>query len=120
PAVWREDWSRGKPDLVIAMPEEFQVPAAGVVPYKHWIIDTNFKEDKWVRLAQVRPGAPSVVHHVVVYILQEGQKGPLARDGSMSILVGWTPGDLDLDCPPDTALRVPKGASLRFEMHYTP
>jgi peroxiredoxin len=120
PAVWSEDWSRGKPDLVIAMPQEFQVPADGVVPYKSWIIATNFKEDKWVRLAQVRPGAPSVVHHVVVYILQEGQKGPLARDGSMSILVGWAPGDLALDCPPDTALRVPKGASLRFEMHYTP
>jgi hypothetical protein len=38
----------------------------------------------------------------------------------MSILVGWAPGDLGLVCPPDTAMRVPKGASLRFEMHYTP
>jgi hypothetical protein len=120
PAVWPQGWSHGKPDLVIEMPEAFQVPADGVVPYQNWIIPTNFKEDKWVRIAEARPGAAGVVHHVVVYILKEGQKGPVGRDGSMNILVGWAPGDLGLVCPPDTALRVPKGASLRFEMHYTP
>jgi hypothetical protein len=38
----------------------------------------------------------------------------------MSVLVGWAPGDLGLVCPPDTALRIPKGARLRLEMHYTP
>jgi len=120
PAVWPQGWSHGKPDLVIEMPVEFQVPADGVVPYQNWIIPTNFKEDKWVRLAEARPGAAGVVHHLVVYIQKEGQKGPVARDGSISILVGWAPGDLGLICPPDTALRVPKGASLRIEMHYTP
>lgn len=120
PAAWTEGWSHGKPDLVIEMPDTFSVPADGVVPYQNWIIPTNFKDDKWVKIAEARPGAPGVVHHVVVYILKEGQKGPVGRDGSMSILVGWAPGDLGLVCPPDTALRVPKGASLRFEMHYTP
>ena len=60
------------------------------------------------------------MHHVVVYILKRGPAGPGRRDGSLSILVGWAPGDLGLVCPPDTALRVPKGAKLRFEMHYTP
>jgi hypothetical protein len=114
------DWMHGKPDLVIQMPEEFEVPATGVVPYKNWIIPTNFTEDKWVRVAEARPGVAAVVHHVVIYILQEGQKGPVGRDGSLKILVGWAPGDLGLVLPADTALRVPKGASLRFEMHYTP
>jgi hypothetical protein len=120
PITWSKDWVHGKPDLVIDMPEEFHVPANGVVPYKNWIIDTGFKEDRWVRFAEARPGAPGVVHHVVVYIMKEGQKGPVDRDGNLSILVGWAPGDLGLSCPPDTALRVPKGARLRFEMHYTP
>jgi hypothetical protein len=44
----------------------------------------------------------------------------VGRDGSLNILVGWAPGDLGLVLPPDTALRVPKGAKLRLEMHYTP
>jgi thiol-disulfide isomerase/thioredoxin len=120
PARWPDGWAHGKPDLILSMPEEFSVPAEGVLPYKSWIIDTNFAEDKWVRIAEARPGIRSVVHHVVVYILKEGQRGPVNRDGGLSILVGWAPGDLDLVCPPDTALRVPKGARLRFEMHYTP
>jgi len=114
------DWLHGQPDMVISMPEEFHVPADGVLPYKNWIIDTNFKEDKWVRIAEAHPGARGVVHHVVVYILQEGQRGAVGRDGRLAILVGWAPGDLGLVCPPETALRVPKGARLRFEMHYTP
>jgi hypothetical protein len=36
------------------------------------------------------------------------------------VLVGWAPGDLGLVCPPDMALRLPKGCKLLFEMHYTP
>ena len=120
PIDWPNGWVHGKPDLVFTMPEEFEVPADGVVPYKSWIIDTGFTEDKWVQIAEARPGNPSVVHHVVVYILKEGQRGPIDRDGTLSILVGWAPGDLGLVCPPDVALRVPKGAKLRFEMHYTP
>jgi len=120
PIDWPKGWAHGKPDLVISMPEEFEVPAAGVLDYKNWIIETNFTEDRWVQIAEGRPGTPSVVHHIVVYIMREGQKGPIGPDGNLSILVGWAPGDLGLVCPPDTALRVPKGAKLRFEMHYTP
>jgi peroxiredoxin len=120
PVDWPKGWSHGQPDLILSMPEEFEVPADGVLPYKNWIIETNFDEDKWVQVAEARPGSPSVVHHVVVYIMREGQRGPIAADGSLSILVGWAPGDLGLMCPPDTALRIPKGAKLRFEMHYTP
>jgi hypothetical protein len=71
-------------------------------------------------VAEARPGAPGVVHHVVVYILPQGQRQPFLQDGTLSVLVGWAPGDLGLVCPPDTALRIPKGSKLRFELHYTP
>jgi peroxiredoxin len=120
PIAWTNGWAHGKPDLVLSMPEEFQVPADGVVPYKNWIIETNFTEDKWVRIAEGRPGSPEVVHHIVVYIMGAGGRRALRADGNLSILVGWAPGDLGLACPPDTGLRIPKGARLRFEMHYTP
>jgi thiol-disulfide isomerase/thioredoxin len=116
PAEFVQGWVHGKPDMIIEMPEEYQVPADGVVPYKSWMIETKFTEDKWVRIAEGRPGAPGVVHHAVVYIIKKG--GGVA-DG-MSVLVGWAPGDLGLVLPPDTALRIPKEASLKFEMHYTP
>lgn len=120
PIDWPKGWSLGKPDLILQMPEEFEVPATGSLPYKNWIIDPGFKEDRWVKLAEARPGAPTVVHHIVVYILRGNSRSPIGQDGSMSVLVGWAPGDLGLVCPPDTALRLPKGCKLRIEMHYTP
>ncbi len=120
PAVFPKGWLHGTPDVVFHMPEEFEVPAEGVVPYKYWEIDPGFTEDKWVQIAEARPGSPSVVHHIVVYIIRAGQRQPLAADGTLSELVGWAPGDLAFVCPPETALRVPAGAKLRFEMHYTP
>lgn len=120
PVAWPKGWAHGKPDVIFRMPEEYEVPADGVLPYKNWIIETNFTEDKWVRIAEARPGTPAVIHHIVAYILKPGQRGPVGRDGSLAILVGWAPGDLGLVCPPDTAMRVPKGAKLRLEMHYTP
>ncbi len=120
PTEWTKGWAHGKPDMVLTMPEEFEVPAEGVVPYKNYFIDTHFTEDKWVRMAEGQPGHPEVIHHIVVYIMKEGQRGPAGADGNLSILVGWAPGDLGLVCPPDTALRIPKGSRLRFEMHYTP
>jgi peroxiredoxin len=120
PIAWAKGWTYGQPDMVFEMPEEFEVPATGVVPYKNWFIETKFAEDRWIRMAECRPGTPGVVHHIVAYIMKEGQRGPVGPDGSISILVGWAPGDLGLKCPPDTALRVPKGARLRLEMHYTP
>ena len=41
PIDWPKGWVHGKPDLVFTMPEEFEVPADGVLPYKNWIIDTE-------------------------------------------------------------------------------
>jgi peroxiredoxin len=120
PIDWPKGWVHGTPDLVISMPEEFEVPADGVLDYKNWIIDPHFTEDKWVTIAEARPGAAGVVHHIVAYILRPGQRQPVSPDGSISVLVGWAPGDLGMVCPPDTALRIPKGSRLRFEMHYTP
>jgi mono/diheme cytochrome c family protein len=119
PVEWPEGWLHGKPDRVFEMPEEYSVPATGVVPYQNWVVETGFTEDKWVRIAEARPGNRAVVHHVSVFIVKPGEPESLP-DGSVSIMVSWTPGDLGLVCPPDTALRIPKGAKIRIEMHYTP
>src|SRR5262249_50285841 len=94
PVEWPTSWTLGKPDLVMQMPEEFEVPATGSLPYKNWVLVPGFKEDKWVRMAECRPGAAGVVHHIVIFILRPGSRGPVGLDGSLSVLVGWAPGDL--------------------------
>src|SRR5262249_6717281 len=44
-----DGWTIGKPDVVYNMTEEFTVPAKaprGGVPYQHFVVPTNFEEDK--------------------------------------------------------------------------
>jgi mono/diheme cytochrome c family protein len=61
------DWTLGAPDAVVAMPEDFTVPASGTVEYQYFQVPTSFTEDKWVQAIEIKPGAREVVHHVLVF-----------------------------------------------------
>src|SRR5947209_4702902 len=62
-----EGWNIGKPDVVFYLPQEYTVPASGVVEYKYFSVPTNFTEDKWIQAAEIRPGVRGVVHHIIVF-----------------------------------------------------
>src|SRR5260370_19234104 len=66
-----DGWNIGTPDVIITMPDKFNVPAEGVIPYKFFIVPTNFKEDRYVQLAEIRPDDRTHVHHIIVDV-----KGP--------------------------------------------
>lgn len=120
PKEWHEGWWIGKPDFVISMKEPFTVPAdagkAGV-PYKYFTVPTNFTEDRWIQAAEARPGNRAVVHHIIVTVTMPGQERSLLN---FNYLVGVAPGEEPLVLPPGMAKKIPKGASLTFQMHYTP
>lgn len=119
PKQYVEGWTIGEPDVVLSMKEAFTVPAKapkGGVPYQHFVVPTNFKEDTWVQAAEARPGNRAVVHHVLTFIV-EAEKTPTSLDDK--VLVGHAPGDLPLILPPGVAMKIPKGANLVFQMHYT-
>lgn len=65
--VFTDGWEIGKPDVVLAMGEDYDVPAHGTVEYQYFEVPTNFTEDKWVQAIEIRPGAREVVHHVLVF-----------------------------------------------------
>jgi mono/diheme cytochrome c family protein len=120
--AWHEGWWLGKPDAVITMTEDFIVPAdAGKkgVPYKYFTVPTNFTEDKWVQAAEARPGNRAVVHHIIATVSTPGE-APRQRGDRGSYLVGVAPGEEPLVLPPGMAKKIPKGASITFQMHYTP
>jgi peroxiredoxin len=122
PRKWESDWTIGKPDLILTMPEEFSVPAEapdGGIEYQFIHIPTNFKEDRWVVRAESKPGAPEVVHHIVMFILEPGRKF-IPKAGNAPVLCGTAPGDMPLILPPGMAKKVPAGSELIFQMHYTP
>jgi thiol-disulfide isomerase/thioredoxin/mono/diheme cytochrome c family protein len=114
-------WRIGKPDLVLTMPKPYAVPAEtpkGGVPYQYFTVQTDFKEDRWIERAEARPGATAVVHHVLIFIVPRGEF--FRPDGPGNVLCGTAPGDMPLMLRPGEAKKVPAGARLVFQMHYTP
>ena len=56
------------PDYVISLPEAVTIPAEGFYNYKRFIVQTKFKEDKWIK--GIRPVLKSkVVHHLSIDIM---------------------------------------------------
>lgn len=111
-------WNIGKPDRVIDMGADFDVPAAGEVPYKYYTVDPGFTEDMWIEAAECRPDKRSVVHHIIVFVV-DPKEPQLAGTGG-NLLVGWAPGDPPMNYSSGTAKLIRAGSKLRFQMHYTP
>jgi hypothetical protein len=119
PPKFEEGWQLGKPDMVIDIGQDFDVPATGVVPYKYFTVSSNFTEDKWIESAEIRPGSRSAVHHVIVFVQEPGKAVQLGAEGG-SVLVGYAPGEQPLKLDPGTAKLVKAGSMFRFQVHYTP
>jgi mono/diheme cytochrome c family protein len=126
PVSWPEGWSIGTPDVVFEPEHDLQadaplpaqgfaVPREGVVDYQHFTVKTSYPEDRWIQALEVRPGAADVVHHVLIAI-QERNGGIDER----SYLAVYVPGDTPSVFPEGYAKRLPAGATLVFQLHYTP
>jgi hypothetical protein len=114
-------WNIGTPDVVLTA-REYDVPAEGTINYQYFLIPTNFKEDKWIQAAEIRPGNRNVVHHVIAFVAEVGEmtrgKGPLSRDGIQG-LVGFAPGEAAINLPDGQGKLVKAGSILVLQMHYT-
>ena len=132
PVHWQTGWNIDHPDLVLQMPRAKKIPAAGDVAYQYVIIPTGFKEDRWVRMSEIRPSNRAVVHHAVAYIrppsspwLRGHPAGvPFSVDARTSwtdsdILLVYAPGSLPDRWPEGFAKLVPAGSDIVLQMHYT-
>jgi len=135
PAEWPEGWRIGEPDVIYTMDEfmfagqqgelteaGYRVPLDGVVDYIFFKTKTEFSEDRWIRAMEIMPGAPDVVHHVLV-LVDDPADGPLNlnnQDDFMNYLAVAVPGDTPSVYPEGYAKRLPAGATLIFQLHYTP
>ena len=57
PVAFQDGWNI-KPDMVIEMPQDINLPATGTINYKSILVKVNFPEDLWVVAAELRPGNP--------------------------------------------------------------
>ena len=117
---WVDGWRIGTPDVVFEIPKAYEVPAKGVVPYKYFFVKTNFEEDRWIERAEARPDKRDVVHHILVIIVEGRDLRGLRGNIWERYLTGTAPGEEPMIYAPGQGRRIPKGATLMFQMHYTP
>lgn len=70
PRQFVDGW-RIQPDVVVSMPAPYRVAAKGVGEVRQFIVQNPFTEDTWVSAIEIRPGDPSVVHHVIVSLVDQ-------------------------------------------------
>ncbi len=122
--AWPVGWRIGKPDVVLQIPEVNKIPAKGEVKYRYTRVETTFGEDKWVKAMEIRPSAPQVVHHVLVF-LEYPRNHPRAKEqpndmgGLGGYFMGMVPGQGHIIMPEGQAKFLPKGATMVFQIHYT-
>lgn len=132
PRQFPNDWELGPPDLIVEMPEEYEVGPTGEDEYRHFVIPTNLTEDKFVQAIDIQPGNRSTVHHVIVYLDTSGMARQLDKKDPKpgyegfawpgfipaGTLGGWAPGFSPSVLPKGTGYRLPKGSDIVLQMHY--
>lgn len=120
------DWTIGTPDLTYQLPQAIDVPAEGVMPYLMVAIPTGLDQDRWIRAVEILPSDPSVVHHVLVFMVPEraaegGRLAPGVRlDETRGFFAAYVPGNGAVIYPDGMARRLPARSTLLFQTHYTP
>jgi peroxiredoxin/mono/diheme cytochrome c family protein len=117
PAKYVKGWRIPAPDLRVSLPRTVKIQAEGTMPYENFLVDPKFTEDVWVRASQVRPGNPSVVHHLVVFVVPPGER---ESRNNIDFLAAYAPGMPPRILPEGAAKLIPAGSKLMFQVHYTP
>lgn len=146
PVQFTEGWAIPKPDVVLEMSQDFEVPASGTIDYQYIVVPTNFTEDKYVQFAEARPSDRAHVHHIIAFIrepgspwLKEAKPGipfvpaeyireaakrgerPRGGDGGFGgdFLCGYAPGAPPQTLKPGQAKLVKAGSDIVLQLHYT-
>lgn len=140
-----DDWAFGKPDYVIEMPVEYEIPAEGEVPILAYYSKLPFKEDRYLAKVEMKPSNVAVVHHANVHFQpltipggaqyvngrfvganhEEMTADQLRGTASVfeinqSQLISYVPGRGYEEYWPGAGKILPAGQWLVWSVHYTP
>jgi len=134
PRTFASDWPLGPPDLVLTMPEPYEVGASGDDEFRVFVLPTNLPEDRWIKAVDFKPGNRKVVHHVIAAVDDSGtarerdakdpKPGYVAVGGFgqgvpvRAFLPIWTPGAKPRTAPEGAGYFLPKGADVLIQLHY--
>ncbi len=129
-------WRLGKPDVVLSMPAPFNVPAGGRDIYRAFVLPLNIPADTYVSGFQFLAGAPSVVHHSLLFLDSTGAARKLEAANTDSApgyatfggvgfaptggLGGWAPGATPFLLPDGYGRPIRQNSDVVMQIHYHP
>jgi tetratricopeptide (TPR) repeat protein len=130
---WTDGWRLGTPDVVVRMPDPFELRAGGADVFRIFALPIPTREVRYVKAIEVIPGTRAV-HHANLRIdetatsrhLDEEDPAP-GYDGLIAstarypegYFFGWTPGQLP-PMSPELAWRLNPGSDLVVQLHLRP
>ncbi|MFO0910547.1 MAG: ascorbate-dependent monooxygenase [Isosphaeraceae bacterium] len=135
PREWPSEWPLGQPDLVLSMPESYELSAEGRDEIRVFVVPTNLTEGRWLEAVDFKPGNARVVHHILAAFDTLGRFRRLdAADpkpgyesfggfgGGFMIpsggLGGWAPGKQPQSLPDGIGRYLPAGSDVLLQVHY--
>jgi hypothetical protein len=120
--VYSNDWSLGKPDLILK-PEKQQEVASDADEYRTIVLPVGLKEDRWIAAIDLLPGNASVVYSATLYLEKQNpqvsaNKGAASKFASASILATWVPGQKAVTLGEDTGQLLPAGSRIIAKIRY--
>jgi uncharacterized protein (TIGR03437 family) len=134
PLEFPDGWALGAPDLVLTPPEPY-TPPPGRDLYRCFSLPVgDLRGDRWISAISVKPGTPSIVHHVIVYADPTGESAQLdatepgpgytcfggPRTRTTEMLGGWAPGSRGYFAPEGTGIRLANNSRVVIQVHYSP
>jgi mono/diheme cytochrome c family protein len=131
-----EEWTLGKPDLVVTEEKEFVIPVAGADQFVTSEMPSGLTEDRWIKAIEAKPTVVGrrVVHHMIGSAIQPPIPGynsqadsdtnlrpGVPRDpkaDNTMYLVEYVPGTSPDVYPEGTGRLLKAGSKISFNTHY--
>ena len=119
PRVFESQWAIGTPTLEVRLPQRNRIRSSGYMDYLHQRIAMTHEVDQWIQAVEIRPTAPEVVHHVLVYAIPRGSDH-VDIDERSHFLAAYAPGNNKAVFGAGFAKKLPANHDLLVQLHYTP
>ncbi|BCW96110.1 MAG: redoxin domain-containing protein [Fimbriimonadales bacterium] len=132
PPTFSKGWFYGEPDLVVEMPEPYELDGVGGDEYRYFVIPVELPENKVIVGIDIQPGNREVVHHANMFVDTSGRARQLdaadpkpgyANFGGTGfvpamMLGGWVPGMRPIRLEDGVAVVLPRKFDLVMQVHY--
>jgi tetratricopeptide (TPR) repeat protein/mono/diheme cytochrome c family protein len=134
PPTWPTGWQLGTPDVIVQLPEPYELSAEGKDVYRNFVIPSPVKGLHYVAAWEFRPGSRAI-HHAILNVDRLGlarkrdAEDPAPGFGGMEVgnvqsadgfYLVWAPGSTPTPPDPARAWRVDEKTDLVLQLHMQP